>query len=245
MKEIKAKFIKIREFILKHYVIFIPICLIVVLLLTYGIFTIRKIYYNYSEEYQEKGYLYFAGVKVEDDFKIKINRDKEIIGINSNKKVDLDSILYFDKTDSVVFLKDMTLILVHDNYKQYRVSKYSKLTYDSKNDTYRLKTQDYENEISNFILYDGIDTYFFDRNSTLNIGNEKIELTNMSYVVSNNNNSLQYYDKASDKFVIRDITNEKIRVSNDTYDVNLNEDKVITVSSFILLNKPKNLDLIR
>lgn len=244
MKDIKEKFIKIKEFILKHYVIFIPICLIIVLLLTYAIFTIKKIYDNYSEEYKEAGYTYFAGIKVADDFTFKVNRDKEIIGVSSNKNVDLDSVIYSDKSNKVVFMKDMNMLFIYENYKQVRTPKYTTLEYDSNNSSYNLKTKDYENKVNDFVLYDGEDLYFFAKPSTLSINEEKIELGAMSYVIVNNNNSLQYYDKESDKYELRDITNEKITVSNNNYNINLNEDKAIRLGSFVLLNKPKDLDYI-
>lgn len=244
MKDIKEKFIKIKEFILKHYVIFIPICLIIVLLLTYAIFTIKKIYDNYSMEYKEEGYTYFAGIKVNDDFTIKTNRDNEIIDVSTDKEVDLNKLIYSNKSNKVIFMKDMNIIFIYDNYKQLRISKYSTLEYDSNNYSYKLKAKAYENEVDDFILYDGEDLYFFAMPSTLKIDNEEIELSAMSYVIVNNNNSLQYYDKESDKFVIRDITNEKISVSNNIYNINLNEDKAVRLNSFVLLNKPKDLSYI-
>lgn len=244
MKDIKEKFIKIKEFILKHYVIFIPICLIIVLLLTYAIFTIKKIYDNYSIETKEEGYVYFAGIKITDDFTIKTNRYNEIIDVKTVKQVDLDRLIYSNKSNKVIFMKDMNILFIYDNYKQFRTSKYSTLDYDSKNNSYKLKAKGYEKEVNDFILYDGEDLYFLAMPSTLKIDNEEIELSAMSYVIVNNRNSLQYYDKKSDKIVIRDITNEKISVYNDTYNINLNEDTAIRLSSFVLLSKPKDLNYI-
>ena len=125
---------------------------------------------------------------------------------------------------------------------QVKVLKYASLEYDVYNSTYKLKTKDYENEVSNFVLYDGNDLYFFAEDSILDIDGEKINLSPMSYVIVNNNNSLEYYDKESDKYVIKEITNEKVYVTSNSYKINLNEDKAIRFDSFVLLNKPAYLN---
>ena len=234
---------KIKDFISKHYVILIPICLIIVLLLTYAIYNIQKIYNNYSETYEKEGYTYFAGTKINDKFNIKVNRNKEIIDLKSTKNMDLTDIIYID--NQVIFPKEMTVLFVYDNYKQEKVSIYSDIVYDEANSSYILKTLDYEKEVSNFILFDGYDLYFFPESSILNIDGKTINLSPMSYVKVNNNNSLEYYDKESDKYVIQNITNEKIIVSNNSYKINLNEDKAIRFNNFILLNKPSDLNNIK
>lgn len=233
---------KIKEFVLKNYVILIPICLIIVLLLTYAIYHFQKLYDNYSKEYKEESYTFFAGTKVSDDFTFKVNRKDEIIDISTDKKMDLNNIIYSAKSNKVIFPMEMSALFVYDNYKQVKVLKYASLEYDVDNSTYRLKTKDYDDEVSNFVLYDGNDLYFFAEDSILDIDGEKINLSAMSYVILNNNNSLEYYDKESDKYVIKDITNEKVYVTSNSYKINLNEDKAIRFDSFVLLNKPEYLN---
>ena len=108
-----------------------------------------------------------------------------------------------------------------------------------------IKTIDYEQEVSNFILFDGYDLYFFPEASILDIDGERINLSPMSYVIVNNNNSLEYYDKETDKYTIKNITNEKIYVSNNAYKISLNEDKAIRFDKFVMLNKPNDLPNIK
>lgn len=234
---------KVKEFITKHYVVLIPICLIVILLLTYAIYSIQKLYNSYSETYQEEGYTHFAGTKITDKFSVKVNRKQEIIDLTTTKDMDLTNMIYID--NKVIFPKEMTALFIYDNYKQVRVPIYTSVEYDEANTAYKLKTIDYEQEVSNFILFDGYDLYFFPEASILDIDGERINLSPMSYAIVNNNNSLEYYDKETDKYTIKNITNEKIYVSNNAYKISLNEDKAIRFDKFVMLNKPNDLPNIK
>ena len=151
--------------------------------------------------------------------------------------------IYID--NKVIFPKEMTALFIYDNYKQVRVPIYTSVEYDEANTAYKLKTIDYEQEVSNFILFDGYDLYFFPEASILDIDGERINLSPMSYVIVNNNNSLEYYDKETDKYTIKNITNEKIYVSNNAYKISLNEDKAIRFDKFVMLNKPNDLPNIK
>lgn len=236
---------KIKDFVMKHYVVLIPICLIIVLILTYAIYSIQKLYDNYSKTIEEDGYTFFAGTKVDDKFKIKVNRKDEIIDITASKKMDINNIVYSSKSNKVIFPKEMTILFVYDNYNQYKVPMFSSLTYDSANTSYKLKTNDYDKEVSNFVLYDGTDLYFFAESSILDINGKKINLSPMSYVIMNNNNSVEYYDKESDKNEVIEINNNKVYVSNNAYKIDLGQDKAIRYDKFVLLNKPSFLDNIK
>ena len=77
---------------------------------------------------------------------------------------------------------------------------------------------------------------------TLRINDEEINLGPMSIVKVNPRNSLEYYDYQSDKYVIRDITNETIIAYNKGFSVNLTEDKVNKFNNFVLLISPEYLN---
>lgn len=236
---------KLLDYIKKHYAIFVPIILIVIFILTYAIYNIQKYYTSYSKTETQELYTFFAGAKVEDNFSVKMNRKKEIIELSPSKKLRLNTIVYSKDKNKAIFPNDMTILLVHDNYKQFKVNKYAIVSYDSKNSIYKLKTTDYDEELSSFVLFDGNDLYFFAEPTILNINDEKINLSPMSYVVVNNNNSIEYYDNEKDENIVKDITNEKVIVTSNSYSVNLNEDKVSKFNNFVLLVKPSNLNIIK
>lgn len=236
---------KIKEIIQKHYAILIPIILIIVLLLAYAIFNIQKYYTNYSKTETNELYTFFAGQKIKDKFSIKTNRRNEVIELSQNKDIEAYTPIYNKERNKVIFPNDMTIVLVNENYKQKKVNKYTTISYDNTNTKYTLKTTSYEKELDNFILYDGTDLYFLPEESILYIDNEKIELSPMSFVICNNNNSLEYYNNENDKYTIKEIKNEKINLKSNNYNINLNEDKIERTSNLILLTKPEYLDIIK
>lgn len=236
---------KFINYIKKHYVIFIPVILIAVLILTYAIYHIQKIYNNYSKTEIQELYTYFAGVKVEDKYNVKTNRKNEIIELSPTKKLKLNTVIYNKEKNKAIFPNDMNIISIKDNYKQSKVNKYASITFDSANTSYLLKTTDYEKKLDNFFLYDGKDMYFMPESSVLTIEEERIALSPMSFVIMNNNNSLEYYDNETDKYTIKDIKNEQVKLISNNYSINLNEDKIIRTSGIVLLTKPEYQDLIK
>ena len=215
------------------------------LILTYAIYTIQKLYNNYSKTETQELSTYFAGIKVEDKFNIKTNRKNEIIELQPTKKIKLNTIIYNKEKNKVIFPNNMNLISAKDNYKQYKINKYASLSFDENNTNYLLKTTDYEKNIENFILYDGNDLYFMPETSTLIIDEEKIDLSPMSFVIFNNNNSIEYYDNEQDKYNVKDIKNEQAKIINNNYVINLNEDKIQRANGNILLTKPEYLDILK
>ena len=137
---------------------------------------------------------------------------------------------------------NMNLVMVENNYAQYKVVNYATLTWDKANTSYILKTDDYDGNLSNSFFFDGVDLYFFINEVTIRINDENIELSPMSIVKVNPRNSLEYYDYQSDKYVIRDITNETIIAYNKGFSVNLTEDKINKYNDFVLLISPEYLN---
>lgn len=236
---------KTVDYLKKHYVIFIPVALIVVLILSYSIYTIQKLYNNYSKTETQELYTYFAGVKAEDKFNIKTNRKNEIIELTSEKNFKLNTIIYNKEKNKAIFPNDMTLVSAKDNYMQYKVNKYASLSFDEANTSYLLKTTDYEKNIDSFFLYDGKDLYFMPESSVLAIDEEKITLSPMSFVIYNNNNSLEYYDNATDEYTVKDIKNEKAKITSNSFTINLSDDKIERANGVILLTKPEYQNLIK
>ena len=237
---------KVKEFIKKHYVVFIPVSLIVIMILTFGIYQLHRLYTNYTYDTEANLYQYFAGNKVDFVANIKLNRRDEIVDVKARDIVlDLSNKpIYYDSNDinKVIFPVNMTIINPKNNYSQEMTIKNATITYDSANTKYTLKTTNYEKEVSDLILYDGKDLYFFLEATTLTIDGEEINLGPMSYVIVNPGNTIEYYNRETDEIIIKNITNEKVYVTSDIYRVNLSEDKVIKFDSFVLLMNPDYLN---
>ena len=239
---------KIKEFINKHYVILIPICLIIILILAFAIYNIHRLYVNHTTDEKASFYQYFAGRKVEYEGILKINRKNNIVDLDTGKqKIDLTSVPVYYKKDKVKVLlpQSMTIVRPLSGYKQERTVNFSTITWDKDNTAYLLKSNEYDAEITNSFLYDGVDLYFFLTETNIKIGNDEITLSPMSYIRVNVGNSLEYYDHESDTYKMMEITTEQVIATNKDFEVNLSSDKVTNYDDIILLMGPSNLNEIK
>ena len=239
---------KIKEFINKHYAILIPISLIIILFLAFAIYNIHRLYVNHTTDYTTSFYQYFAGRKVEYEGTLKINRKNNIVDLDTGKqKIELTSIPVYYQEDKikVLFPESMTIIRPLSGYKQERTTDFATITWDEDNTEYLLKSNEYDAEITNSFLYDGVDLYFFLTETNIKIGNDEIILSPMSYIRVNVGNSLEYYDRESDTYKIMEITNEQVIATNKDFEVNLSSDKVTNYDDIILLMGPSYLNEIK
>lgn len=239
---------KIKEFINKHYVILIPICLIIILILAFAIYNIHRLYVNHTTDEKASFYQYFAGRKVEYEGTLKINRKNNIVDLNTGKqKIELTSVPVYYQEDKVkvLFPKSMTIFRPLSGYKQDKTVNFSTVTWDEKKKTYSLKSNEYDAEIANSFLYDGVDLYFFLTETNIKIGSDEITLSPMSYIRVNVGNSLEYYDYESDTYKMMEITTEQVIATNKDFEVNLSSDKVTNYDDIILLMGPSNLNEIK
>ena len=239
---------KIKEFINKHYVILIPICLIIILILAFAIYNIHRLYVNHTTDEKASFYQYFAGRKVEYEGTLKINRKNNIVDLDTGKqKIDLTSVPVYYQEDKVKVLlpQSMTIVRPLSGYKQEKTVNFSTITWDKDNTAYLLKSNEYDAEITNSFLYDGVDLYFFLTETNVKIGNDEITLSPMSYIRVNVGNSLEYYDHESDTYKMMEITTEQVIATNKDFEVNLSGDKVTNYDDIILLMGPSNLNEIK
>lgn len=239
---------KIKEFINRHYVILIPISLIIILILAFAIYNIHRLYVNHTTDEKASFYQYFAGRKVEYEGTLKINRKNNIVDLDTGKqKIDLTSVPVYYKEDKVKVLlpQSMTIVRPLSGYKQEKTVNFSTITWDKDNTAYLLKSNEYDTEITNSFLYDGVDLYFFLTETNIKIGNDEITLSPMSYIRVNVGNSLECYDQESDTYKIMEITTEQVLATNKDFEVNLSSDKVTNYDNIILLMGPSNLNEIK
>ena len=239
---------KFKTFINKYYGVLIPISLIIILILVFAIYSIHKLYVNHTTDQNASFYQYFAGMKVEYDAVLKLNRQDNIVDMDIvNKKIDLTTVpIYFkDNEVKVLFPKSMTVVRPLKNYKQEKTVNFSTITWDKENNKYLLKSNEYDKELEYSFLYDGVDLYFFLTETNIKIGNDEITLSPMSYIRVNVGNSLEYYDRESDTYKMMEITTEQVIATNKDFEVNLSGDKVTNYDDIILLMGPANLNEIK
>lgn len=224
-----------KNFIKEKYNILIPIFLIVVILIAVLLYTKEYKTNRYATTKEVEVYQYFSKTKLE--YTSLISRNKKNVILNYKPKdavVNLSSMpIYIKDKDNVIFPKEMIIVMpIKDEI--YVSSSLAELY--KKNGLYYLNQNKINEPLDHVFYYDGTDLYFFPEETELLVGEEKIELSPMSYVNCSYQNFIEYYDKDNDKYEQIDITNETVIVSNDYYKVDTALDKVIYQNSFRILD---------
>jgi hypothetical protein len=216
---------KFKKFISDNYKILIPIVLLLVIFLGFIIYYIVSNAFSYSKVVSGSYYQYFGNLKVE--YKADITYDKKSV-IKDIKPIDriitYDSTPMYDKNKNIViFPSDMSVVAPIMNCSEYLTKANSYIKYENKR--YSLITNNYNNYLGHYFLYDGDDLYFFIEDITLYIGDKSIELSPFSYIIADNN-SITYYDKKNDKIETLDSDPGVTYVKNDYYKVYISSDYI-------------------
>jgi hypothetical protein len=231
MNKVK-KFIKSLK---EYYKIIIPLALILVLFIAFFIYYKVSILDNKTYDIDGNFYQYFYGEKYEYKGIVSTNRKGVIVGFKTDDyDIKFDSTpIYYKNKKEVIFPKDMSVVMPTLNCSEYKALGYSSLTYKKGN--YTLSTDKYTGKLGRYFLYDGNDLYFFLDEVDLVIGNKKISLSSMSYVVAKYNNSIAYYDYDNDKYEIINVDNSDIYVENDFYKIYVLKDQLDYYDTEVIL----------
>ncbi len=231
---------KIISLIRKKYKIAIPISVIIVLLLAFIIYRMEYEKSKYRSHNTYGFYQYILDTKYEYDMVISTNINGEITEIEAKKyNIVMDSTpIYYNNEKRVIFPSEASVVFSMREGIQYRLLKNTSLEY--KNNLYYLITESYSDYLNYFFIYDGMDMYFFPDEVTLKIGTDEITLSPMSYLFARYGNSVEYYDYANDNYEIRNITNERVIVSNDHLRIDVINDYLMGSSNQVLLSSDLN-----
>lgn len=210
---------EIVNWIKENYKIIIPLALILVIFIAFLIYYKVSILNNITKETTEPVYQYFQGKRYNYNAIITTNRRNIIIDLKtSDYDIEYDATpIYYKDKKRVIFPKDMSVIMPTLNCSEYLSLGYSELIYTKKN--YNLKTKNYNGKLGHYFLYDGNNLYFFIEETTLIIGNEKIKLTPLSYVIASPNQTITYYNKESDIYQTIEANTDTTTVENDYYKI--------------------------
>lgn len=214
--------------------IIVPSIVIIMLLIVLFITLYFYKYNHYRNDEELDFYHYVTASKEEFKATISRNRRSEVVGFDTGKDMVIDSYPIYSKDNKlVVFPSKMNIVYATNELKQYKSLEYSYLSY--RVNDYMLIDQDFQDCIKHSFLYDGNNLYFFLDSVNITIGNDKIELSPLSFVVANPNNNINYYDKDSDTYKSIDTKDSDIMISNDYYKINVMEDKLDYYGNNVLL----------
>ncbi len=188
---------------------------------------INKVEFDNYELYQ-----YFAGVKVEYTGKITIKRNNEITSIkNKDEEMDLDIIpIYFQKiANQVMFPVNMSVVYLNNKTQAYRINYFTKVESEVINDEESAFVY-YQNKkmfLVDSIIYDGDNLYLFPYSTTVEVNGEKYELSPLSYVLVGSDDTIEIYDKKTDKYTIVEEVNTDIMAYCKKYKIDLGKDMIL------------------
>ena len=217
---------KLNKFIKENYKLIIPIMLMILLFVVFFIYyqvSSKEVYTDTTDDF----YQYFDGTKYEYKSVVTTNKKGEVTEFKpSDDTIELDSRpIYYKNSDKVILPKDMSVVMPTLSCAEYLSKGYSVITF--KDGLYNLVTKNYNNKLNYYFFYDSNDLYFFIENVVLSYNEKEVKLTPFSYVIYNNrNNSLEYYDKASDTYMSVSDIKGNVKVTSQYYDVVVSDDYI-------------------
>ena len=231
------------DFVKEYYKIMLPIIFLLVIFIAFITYYQISVHDNHTYDTEENVYQYFYDKKYEYQLIVGKNKKGVIKKIEPmDIKIDMDSTpIYFSKEDTVIFPRDMSVVMPTLSCAEYLTKGISYITYNK--GVYNLVTEKYNNRLNHYFFYDGNDMYFFIESVTLHINKDTIKLSPYSYIIAHYNKSLSYYDKSNDIYKTIEIGNHDIYIENDYYKVLVDRDiidyqgtNVILRSDFTGLN---------
>lgn len=226
---------KVSKFIKENYKLIIPIMLMIILFVVFFIYyqvSSKEVYTDTTDDF----YQYFSGNKYEYKGIITTNRKDEVVDFKSkNTSIEVSSApIYYKGEDKVILPMDMSVVMPTLSCAEYLSKGYSVITF--KDGLYNLVTENYNNKLNHYFFYDSKDLYFFIENVVLKFSGKEIKLTPFSYVIyRGENNTLEYYDKVSDKYEVVGKVDDTVIVSSEYYDVVVSRDYIDYYGSEVLL----------
>lgn len=240
--EKKEKFC-FKNYIKENYKIFIPIALMIVLFAAFFVYYKVSLTNVYRVDTKGSFYQYFYDKKYEYDAVVSKNKKGVIVDFNEEDiDINQDSTpIYYKDGKTVIFPKDMSVVMPLLNCSEYLAKGYSYIEYGDR--TYKLTTDKYSDNLGHYFLFDGNDLYFFIEEVTLKVNGEEIQLSPFSYVVARTGNFVAYYDKKNDVYKTINVENIDATIKNDYYTIYISSDiidyygtNVILTSKIDMLN---------
>ena len=215
---------KIKKFIKKYGVFILLIAFIIVIVIIQRNFEKKK---NTIIIENHNLYQYFEGVKFKYETKIKINKNTNKITKLTFKDVtvNLDSTpIYYADSKTALFPSNM-IVSYPKLGSQNKINYYTKIYLDEDDDVY-LEYENKKKKLVGTIIYDANNLYFFTEDVTVSYGNNKIDLSPLSYIIVDTlNNKINVYDYKNDNYKIYDNPDKlEVYITNDNLKVNASLD---------------------
>ena len=223
MKKIISFFKKLVHLIFKKQNI-IWIILLLAIIVAVMFLKFQKKVDEYKVETKSM-YQYFTGFKIEYDGKIQLSKeDDRVTKITfGDDTVSLSSTpLYYVNEQKVLFPQTMSVVKPREG-KQFKVNYYTIAYKDL--DSYSVLDGTDNTRLTNAVIYDGVDLYFFMDDVTVSFGEESIPLNPLSYIsVDTFNHTVEVYSYLQDECKVYENIMDDVIIQNDNYKMNASLD---------------------
>lgn len=194
--------------------------------------------FEYNAEYPM--YQYFSGVKTSYTGKVTLINDGDIIKVESNEGImDINDapIYYQDVDNKVLITKNMQLFFPHLFNKNYKLKYFTNVFYDTEMSSSYFEDGKKNVFLEDAFLYDGNNMYLFLTDISVQVLDEKYDLSPLSYVVVNYQGEVEIYDKKADKYHMIELCEKDVLANLGEYTINLSTDTVSNGDNSRLLMK--------
>ena len=194
--------------------------------------------FEYNAEYPM--YQYFSGVKTSYTGKVTLINDGDITKVESNEGImDINDapIYYQDVDNKVLITKNMKLFFPHLFNKNYKLKYFTNIFYDTEMSSSYFEDGKKNVFLEDAFLYDGNNMYLFLTDISVQVLDEKYDLSPLSYVVVNYQGEVEIYDKKTDKYYMIELCEKDVLANLGEYTINLSTDTVSNGDNSRLLMK--------
>lgn len=194
--------------------------------------------FEYNAEYPM--YQYFSGVKTSYTGKVTLINDGDITKVESNEGImDINDapIYYQDVDNKVLITKNMQLFFPHLFNKNYKLKYFTNIFYDTEMSSSYFEDGKKNVFLEDAFLYDGNNMYLFLTDISVQVLDEKYDLSPLSYVVVNYQGEVEIYDKKTDKYHMIELCEKDVLANLGEYTINLSTDTVSNGDNSRLLMK--------
>jgi len=216
--------VKSKKEIIKETAIRLILILILINIVVAGITYVRQL--NVKTIVNAEFYQYVGERRQEYVGEIELNKEGEITTLKTRGiNLELDSTpMYYQKESKALFPEGMEIVYTIENAIPYRMPRFSSILKESNTVYAEVGTK--QIPLENCFLYDGTDLYFFIEPTTIEVGDEKYSISELSYVNVEYNGEMEIYNYAKDEDKIIDIKEKTVLIENGKYTIDLNVDSL-------------------
>jgi len=217
--------------------ILVIIIMVLIFICSFVLFFEINHYRNIKSE-RHDFYYYFLGNRIDFEGDITLNYKDTILSLNADSIVVTSSPVYYTNYEDMMMLpSEMEIVYPYKTNPMYKVGKFAKIYY-KKNHLY-INSEVGVGRLYDCFFYDGQDLYVFIEPTTILVGENRYELSPMSFIEVKEN-YVRVYNKKQDEYIYLNNYEGKVEAYTEEYFIDLVNDTLTQDGNYYMLIK--NID---